>query len=74
MTSKSPYEKYSQENFQIMFQICVLDQKLQARNQHYVPIFFFLNAIIKKIKIQNIFEIFEIIEISKCMEPNKCIH
>jgi hypothetical protein len=31
---------------------------------------FFLNAMIRNIKIQNIFDI---IEISKYMEPNKCI-
>jgi hypothetical protein len=31
---------------------------------------FFLNAMIKKMKIHNIFDI---IEISKYMEPNKCI-
>ncbi len=31
----------------------------------------FLNAMIRKIKIQNILDI---IKISKSMEPNKCIH
>jgi hypothetical protein len=30
MTSKLYFKKYSQEKFQIMFQICVLDQKVQG--------------------------------------------
>ncbi len=31
MTSKLPEEKNSQENDQIMFQICVHDQKIQGK-------------------------------------------
>jgi hypothetical protein len=31
MTSKLPYDKNSQENFQIMFQICVPNQKVQGK-------------------------------------------
>jgi hypothetical protein len=53
-----------------MFQICVPDQKVQGKKQMLQSWFFFLNAMIKKIKIKNIFDI---IEISKSMEPNKCI-
>jgi hypothetical protein len=30
MTSKLPYKITSQENFQIMFQSCVLNQKVQG--------------------------------------------
>jgi hypothetical protein len=45
-----------------MFQICVLDITF--------PILF-LNAMIRKIKIHNNLDI---IEISKFIEPNKCIH
>jgi hypothetical protein len=30
MASKLPYEKHTQKNSQIMFQICVLDQKVQG--------------------------------------------
>ncbi len=45
-----------------MLQICVLDQKVQGM---------FFHAMIKNIKIHNIFYI---IEISKSMELNKCIH
>jgi hypothetical protein len=31
MTSKLPYEKNSEENSQIMFQICVFNQKVQGK-------------------------------------------
>ncbi len=31
MTFKLPYEKKSQGNYQIMFQICVLDKKIQGK-------------------------------------------
>jgi len=31
MISKLPYEKNSQENSQIMFQVCVLNQKVQGK-------------------------------------------
>jgi hypothetical protein len=53
-----------------MFQICVPNQKFKEKK--YVLMFFnfFLNAMMRNIKIHNIFYI---IEISKSMEPNKCI-
>jgi hypothetical protein len=41
MTSKLPYEKNSQFFFQIMFQICVLNQKFKEKNQRYVLETFF---------------------------------
>jgi hypothetical protein len=50
-----------------MFQICVPNQKVQGKKTNVT----ILNAVIKNIKIQNIFDI---IEISKSMEPNKCIN
>jgi hypothetical protein len=52
-----------------MFQICVLDQKVQGKSVMFMKLF--LNAMIGNIKIHNIFNI---IEISKSMEPNKYIH
>jgi hypothetical protein len=52
-----------------MFQICVFDQKVQGKQKWYIPKKI-LNAMIRKIKIHNIFDI---IEISKSTEPNKCI-
>jgi hypothetical protein len=39
MTSKLLYEKHSEENSQIMFQIRVFN-KLKERNHHYIPEFF----------------------------------
>jgi hypothetical protein len=45
-----------------MFQICVPNQKVQRKNNYYVPKFF-----------SKIHNIINIIEISKSMEPNKCI-
>jgi len=60
-------QENSQENSQIMFQICVFNQKVQ-RNE---TLKFFINATTKNIKIQNIFDI---IEISKSMEPNQCTY
>jgi len=53
-----------------MFQICGLDPKSSKKNTNVCSWNFFLNAMIKNIKIHNIFYI---IEISKSMEPNKCI-
>jgi hypothetical protein len=50
-----------------MFQICVPDQKFKGKNTLFR---FFLNVIFMNIKIHNILDI---IEISKSMEPNKCI-
>jgi hypothetical protein len=41
MTSKLCLEKNSQEKFQIMFQICVIDQKFKRKNQRYIPKTFF---------------------------------
>ncbi len=41
MISKLPCEKHSKQNFQIMFQICVLDQKIKEKNQCYVLETFF---------------------------------
>jgi hypothetical protein len=41
MISKLSFEKYSKQNFQIMFQICVLDQKIKEKNQCYVLETFF---------------------------------
>jgi hypothetical protein len=54
-----------------MFQICVLDHKVQGKKPMLLSWNVFLNAMIKNIKIHNILDI---IEISKSMEPNKCIH
>jgi hypothetical protein len=53
-----------------MLQICVHDQKVQVKTKCYVLKLFFLIAMIKNIKIHNILYI---IEISKSMEPHKCI-
>jgi hypothetical protein len=53
-----------------MFQICVLDQKLNERKQCYIPKTF-SNAMIRKIKIKNMFDI---IKVSKSIQPEKCIH
>jgi hypothetical protein len=63
MTSKLP-----QENSQIMFQTCVLDQKVQRKK----PMLHFK----KKFKCNYLEHqnIFDIIEISKFMEHNKCTH
>jgi hypothetical protein len=52
-----------------MFQICVLNRKVQ-RKKKVIFLKLFLNEMIMNIKIQNILDI---IEISKYMEPNKCI-
>jgi hypothetical protein len=41
MISKLPCEKHSKKKFQIMFQICVLDQKIKEKNQCYVVETFF---------------------------------
>jgi hypothetical protein len=50
-----------------MFQICVPNQKNQGK-KNVTFLNFKKNAMIRNIKIQNIFYI---IEISKSMEPNK---
>jgi len=54
-----------------MFQICVLDQKVQENELVLHSSIFFLNEIIRNIKIHNILDI---TEISKSMKPNKCIY
>jgi hypothetical protein len=54
-----------------MFEICVLNQKVQGKVDIVTFLKLFLNAMIKNIKIQNILDI---IRISKYMEPNKCNH
>jgi hypothetical protein len=52
-----------------MFQICVLDQKVQGK-KGVMLVNIFKNAMIRIIKIHNILDI---IEISKSMKLNKCI-
>jgi hypothetical protein len=54
-----------------MFQIFVFDQKVQQNEQVLHSWNFFLNAMIKNIKIHNSFYI---TKIPKSMKPNKCIH
>jgi hypothetical protein len=54
-----------------MFQIFVLNQKNLMKGTNVTFLKLFLNAMIKNIKIHNIFNL---IEISKYMEPNKCTH
>jgi hypothetical protein len=71
MILKLLLRKHSQENLQIMFQICVLKQKVQGKEINIMFLKLFLNEMIRNIKIHNILDI---IEISKSMEPNKCIH
>jgi hypothetical protein len=46
-----------------------LTKNFKEKNRHYVPNYF-LNAMIRNIKTQNIIDI---TEISKSMEANKCI-
>jgi len=53
-----------------MFHICVRDQNVKGK-KGITFLKLFLNEMIRNIKIHNIFDI---IEISKSMEPNKCIH
>jgi hypothetical protein len=53
-----------------MFQICVLEPKSSNEKTSIMFLKLFQNAVIKNIKIHNILDI---IEISKNMEPNKCI-
>jgi len=53
-----------------MFHICVHDQNVKGKKS-ITFLKLFLNEMISNIKIHNIFDI---IEISKSMEPNKCIH
>jgi hypothetical protein len=67
MTSKSSYEENSQEIFQIIF---VSNQKIQGKKTNITFLKHFFNAMIKNIKTH---KFTDIIEISKFMEPNKCI-
>jgi hypothetical protein len=53
-----------------MFQICVLEPKISKEKTSIMFLKLFQNAMIRNIKIHNIFYI---IKISKNMEPNKCI-
>jgi hypothetical protein len=70
MTSKLFQEKHSQKHFQIMFQICVLEQNVQENELVLHSWNFSLNAIIRNIKIHNTLDI---IEILKSMRFNKRI-
>jgi len=54
-----------------MFQICVLNQKVQGKEPTLHFLNFFQNAMIKNIKIHTIIDI---IENLKSMEPNKYSH
>jgi len=54
-----------------MFQICIFYQKVERKKPVLHFNFFFLNAMIRNIKICNIFDI---IEILKSMVHNKRIH
>ncbi len=71
MISKLLLEKNSQENFQIMFQICVLKQKSSMKGTNITLLKLFLNVMIRNIKIQNILIL---LKIWKYMELNKCTH
>jgi len=53
-----------------MFQFVFLIKKFKESDKRYI-LKTFLNTMIGNIKIHNIFNIFEI---SKFVEPNKCIH
>jgi len=53
-----------------MFRICVPNPKVQGKKRGIMFLKLFLNAMITSIKIHNIFYI---IDISKSMEPSKCI-
>jgi hypothetical protein len=69
MTSKLPYKKFHENNFQIMFQFVFLTIKFKKKtNTTFLKLF--LNAMIKNIKIHNIIDN---IGFSKSMELNKCI-
>jgi hypothetical protein len=71
MISKLPLNSILKKKFQIMFQICVLNQKNSKKriNMTYLKLFF--SAMIRNIKIYNIFYI---IKNLKSMELNKCTH
>ncbi len=70
MTSKLLQEKKTQKHSQMMFQFVFLIKKFKESDKRYI-LKTFLNTMIGNIKIHNIFNIFEI---SKFVEPNKCIH
>jgi len=54
-----------------MLQICVPHQKIQGKKPTLRSLIFFKNAMIRNIKIHNIFYI---TGFSKSMKPNKCVH
>jgi hypothetical protein len=64
---KTKFLKNSQEKFQIMFQICVLEQKISRKGTIVMFLNFLINVMIKNIKIHNITDI---IEMSKSIKPN----
>jgi hypothetical protein len=70
MTSKSPLKKNSKKNFKSYFKIVFLTKKFKERNQHYIPKTF---SKCNDQEHQNT-QCYDITEISKSMEPNKCIH
>jgi hypothetical protein len=54
-----------------MLQICVLDQNIQGKQTSITFLKLFLSAMIRNIKIHYILDV---IEISKYIKLNKCIH
>ncbi len=69
MTSKLPQKKNHKKFHKSYSKFVFLTKKLKEKTK--IPFLkFFLNTMIKNIKIQNIINI---IEISKSMKPNKCI-
>jgi hypothetical protein len=71
MIFKLSFENKLQENSQIMFQICVLNQKVHKMEATLCSLNFFMNAMIRNHKIHNIFDV---IEISKSMELNTYVY
>jgi hypothetical protein len=65
MTSKLPYEK----NHKKILKSCCKFAFLKGTNITFLKLF--INVMIRKLKIHNVFDI---IKISKFMEPNKCTH
>jgi hypothetical protein len=70
MSFKLPLKKIPKKKFNSCFKFVFLTKKFKERWPCITFLKHFLNAMIKNIKIQNIFDI---IEISKYMELNKCI-
>ncbi len=71
MTSKLCLKKNSQEKFQIMFQICVIGQKIQEKNQRYIPETFFK---CNDYEHQNTQYSWNYWKFSKALKSNKFIH